>query len=371
MLLAATLSLAIWTYLLLGHGRFWQSGPTLAAATPTTVPSLAIIVPARDEAAGIGRALRSLLAQDYPGPFRIILIDDGSQDGTAEIAAGLADPRLTIITGAERPVGWSGKLWALHQGIEAARTITPAPELLLLTDADIEHHPAHAATLAAKAVRDDLDMVSEMVALNCHSWPERALVPTFVFFFALLYPFALVNDPGSRTAAAAGGTVLIRAAALARIGGLAAMRGALIDDVTLAGLVKKGGRIWLGHSALAASIRPYPHAADIWRMVTRTAFVQLRFSPWLLAGTVLGMAVVWLLPPIATLTGHGPARGAGALAWLAMTVAYMPTLRRFRLSLVWAPFLPLVALFYTAATIGSAADHWQGRGVTWKRRSYG
>ena len=271
MLLIAALSLAIWVYLLLGHGGFWQAGPALAPKIPALpAPPLAIIVPARDEAACIGRALRSLLAQDYPGRLRIILVDDGSQDGTAEIATAIADPRLTIISGAERPVGWSGKLWALHQGIQAAGPT----ELLLLTDADIEHHPAHAATLAAKAQSGGLDLVSEMVALNCDSWPERALIPAFVFFFALLYPFDLVNDPGSRTAAAAGGTILIRATALARIGGLAAMRGALIDDVTLAGLVKKDGRIWLGHSRLAASIRPYPHVADIWRMVTRTAFVS-------------------------------------------------------------------------------------------------
>jgi hopene-associated glycosyltransferase HpnB len=368
MLLAAVLSLSIWVHLLLGHGRFWQAGPMLPPARPASpAPSLAVVVPARDEAASIGRALRSLLAQDYPGRYRIILVDDGSLDGTAEIAEGLADPRLRVIAGAERPVGWSGKLWALQQGIQAAS----GAEYLLLTDADIEHRPGHAASLVAQAQAAGLDMVSEMVALNCQSAAERALVPAFVFFFALLYPFALVNDPGSRVAAAAGGTVLIRADALARIGGLAAMRGALIDDVTLAGLVKKQGRIWLGHSGLAASIRPYPHPADIWRMVTRTAFVQLRFSPWLLAGTVAGMALVWLVPPIAVIGGHGLARAAGFLAWLAMGVAYVPTLRRFRLALAWAPFLPLVAVFYTAATIGSAVDHWAGRGVVWKRRSYG
>ncbi len=365
MLFLAALALAVWVYLLLGHGRFWQGGPMLAPVVPALpAPSLAVVVPARDEAASIGRALRSLLAQDYPGPYRIIVVDDGSVDGTAEIATGMADARLHVITGADRPVGWSGKLWALQQGIEAAADA----ELLLLTDADIEHRPEHAATLVAHAEAARLDMVSEMVALNCASAAERALVPAFVFFFALLYPFALVNDPGSRVAAAAGGTVLVRAAALARIGGIAAMRGALIDDVTLAGLVKQGGHIWLGHSALAASIRPYPHVGDIWRMVTRTAFVQLRFSFLLLAGTVAGMALVWLVPPAAAVSGQGMARLAGVLGWVAMGAAYAPTLRRFRLSLAWAPFLPLVALFYTAATIGSAV---QGRGVVWKRRSYG
>jgi hopene-associated glycosyltransferase HpnB len=208
------------------------------------------------------------------------------------------------------------------------------------------------------------------VALNCESLAERALVPAFVFFFALLYPFALVNDAGSRVAAAAGGTVLIRAASLARAGGLEAMRGALIDDVTLASRIKAQGRIWLGHSQLATSIRPYPHAADIWRMVARTAYVQLRYSPLILAGTVAGMLLVYAVPPLATLFAHGAARAAGLLAWAAMSVAFTPTLRRFRLTPLWAPFLPLTALFYTAATIGSAADHVRGRGVMWKRRSY-
>ena len=367
MLVLAALSLAVWVYLLAGHGFFWQAGPSLPPnQPPAPPPAVVVVVPARDEVGTIGRCLRSLLAQDYAGPYRVVLVDDGSQDGTGEVAAGFDDARLTALRGAERPVGWSGKLWALSQGIDAAEDA----EMLLLTDADIEHAPAHVATLVAKATSGGLDMVSEMVALHCRSVAERALVPAFVFFFALLYPFSRVNDVGDRTAAAAGGTVLIRAAALRRIGGIAAMRSALIDDVTLAGLVKRQGRIFLGHSQLAASIRPYPGAGDVWRMVARTAFVQLRFSRILLTGTILGMALVWVVPPVAALLGHGAARWAGLLAWAAMGVAYVPTLRRFRLSVVWAPFLPLVALFYTAATMGSAIDHWRGRGVVWKRRSY-
>jgi len=365
MLIVAALSLSIWVFLLIGHGRFWQGGPTLAPAHPINAPPVTIIIPARDEEASIGRCLTSLLAQDYPGELRIVLVNDNSRDGTGDVAHSLADARLRIIDGAERPPGWSGKLWALQQGIEAATT-----PLLLLTDADIEHKPAHVSTLVAKLESDRLDMVSEMVALNCQSAAERALVPAFVFFFALLYPFELVNDAGSRVAAAAGGTILVREAALARAGGLAAMRGALIDDVTLAARIKHFGRIWLGHSQLATSIRPYPHAADIWRMVARTAYVQLRFSTLLLAGTVAGMVLVYLVPPAATLFGHGAARVAGALGWLAMGVAFTPTLRRFGLSPAWAAFLPLTALFYTAATVGSAADHMRGRGVVWKRRSY-
>jgi hopene-associated glycosyltransferase HpnB len=365
MLPLAALSLAIWVYLLAGHGRFWQSGPVLPPAAPQDAPPVTIIIPARDEAPTIARALRSLLAQTYAGPFRIILVDDQSRDGTADAAAMLADPRLTILRGTERPPGWSGKLWALNQGVQAANT-----DLLLFTDADIEHAPTHLATLVAKLTADGCDLVSEMVALNTQSLAERALVPAFVFFFALLYPFDRVNDPASTTAAAAGGTILLRADTLARIGGLEAIRGALIDDVALATKIKHVGRIWLGHSSQAISIRPYPHPADIWRMVSRTAYTQLNHSLPLLAGTVLGMILVWLVPPVAALFGHGPARVAGLIGWIALTASYIPTLRRFRLSLLWAPTLPLVAAFYTAATIASAADHISGRGVMWKRRSY-
>ena len=374
----AALAVLVWAYLLAGHGRFWQSGPSLTPARPDSppagpvperdarVPDLDVVVPARDEAEGIGAALASLLAQDYPGRLRVIVVDDGSTDGTGAIARGVADPRVLVLDGRPRPPGWSGKLWAVAQGVAHTRAGS-----VLLTDADIVHDPAHLSTLVAKAERDGLDLVSEMVELRCRSVAERALVPAFVFFFQLLYPFARVNDPASRTAAAAGGTVLLRRRALERIGGIEAIRGALIDDVALARAVKRGGgRIWLGHGRLARSIRPYPGAADVWRMVARTAYVQLRFSPVLLAATVLGMALVWLVPPALALLGHGAARAMGALAWFGATVSYLPTLRRFRQSPLWALALPLVACFYGAATIGSALDHHRGRGVRWRGRAY-
>jgi hopene-associated glycosyltransferase HpnB len=366
MTLLAAAALAIWVYLLFGHGRFWQAGPMLLPAIPRHCPPVSIVVPARDEAEHIGRCLRSLLAQTYGGTLRVILVDDGSNDGTVVVARKIGDPRLTIIDSAPRPQGWSGKLWALSQGVAAADGA-----LLFFSDADIVHQPAHLATLVAKLEADGLGMVSEMVALNCSSPAERALVPAFVFFFQLLYPFALVNDPGSGVAAAAGGTVLIRADTLASVGGLDAMRGALIDDVTLAGLVKRRARIWLGHSGLAASIRPYPTAADVWRMVARTAYVQLGYSPWRLAATVAGMGLVWIVPPYAALFGAGLGWLAGLLGWAASSAAYLPTLRRFGCSLLWAPFLPAVALFYTAATLGSAFNHYFGKGVIWKQRAYG
>jgi hopene-associated glycosyltransferase HpnB len=206
--------------------------------------------------------------------------------------------------------------------------------------------------------------------LHCEKPIEFALVPAFVFFFQLLYPFAWVNDPGNRVAAAAGGTVLLRTDALRRAGGLEAMRGALIDDVTLARRIKASGRIWLGHSWLATSIRPYETAAEIWRMVARCAYVQLGYSPAKLVGTVAGMVLVWLLPPLLTVFGHGLSQCLGLIAWAAMTVSYLPTLKRFGLSLLWAAALPAVAVFYTAATLGSAVDHYSGRGVVWKQRAY-
>ena len=364
MIVLACFSLAVWLYLLLGHGRFWQGGPVLAPALPASTPSVAAVVPARDEAMVVGASLRSLLAQDYAGRFRVILVDDESTDGTGERARALGDPRLTVVPGQPRPAGWSGKLWAVAQGARAAGNV----ELILLTDADIVHDPRHLSALVAQS--EGYDLVSEMVDLSCASLPEAALVPAFVFFFQLLYPFAWVNDPMRATAAAAGGTILVRRDTLARIGGIEAVRGALIDDVALAAAVKQGGRIWLGHSALARSIRPYPRVVDIWRMVARTAYVQLRFSPLLLAGCVLGMVLTWLVPPLAAIAGQGPARALGATVWAGMAWSYLPTLRRFQLSPLWSPFLPLVAAFYTAATIGSALNHYLGRGVVWKSRAY-
>jgi hopene-associated glycosyltransferase HpnB len=357
------IALLAWVYLACLHGRFWQAGPTLTPARPLVAPPVAVVVPARDEAEVIVRSIGSLLAQDYPGALRIVLVDDGSADATAAIARALPGAeRLTVIEGAPRPAGWAGKLWAVHQGVAASDA-----EFLLITDADIVHDAAHVATLVAQIEKSGVDMVSEMVALNCESFAERALVPAFVFFFALLYPFEWVNDPLRATAAAAGGTMLIRRQALERIGGIEAIRGELIDDVALARAVKRGGRIWLGHSGLARSIRRYPGFSDIWRMVTRSAFVQLRFSPVLLVLTTLGLLLVFLVPPHAALVRHD---WMGLAAWVLMGATFLPTLRRFRLSPVWAAFLPAIAMFYVAATIASAVDHYRGRGVVWKRRAY-
>jgi hopene-associated glycosyltransferase HpnB len=369
--LIALLSLLIWLYLLLLHGWFWRSVPQLPPALPPEHPPVDIVVPARDEALTIGAAIGSLLAQDYPGPFRVILVDDNSTDGTAALgqAAAGAGPmasRLTVISLQSKPAGWSGKLWAMSRGIAASEA-----SVLLLTDADIVHDPRHLSSLVAKLERDRLALVSEMVRLNCASLAERALVPAFVYFFQMLYPFSRVNDPRSRVAAAAGGTVLIRREVLERIGGIDAIKGSLIDDVALAKSVKKCGPIFLGHSGLASSIRAYPNFGDIWHMISRTAFTQLRHSVVLLALTLLGLSTVWLVPVAAAILGSGWLRAWGLIAYGLAALSYLPTLTRYGRNRLWALLLPLIALFYMAATIGSALDHWRGRGARWKSRAYG
>ena len=359
----AVLSLCIWLYLVFAHGRFWSCGPELQPRVPDETPAVDIVVPARDEAETIQRVIVSLLAQDYAGTFRVILVDDDSSDGTAALAGSA--PNLTILSGLPKPPGWSGKLWALHQGITAGR----AP-VLLLADADIEHDPRHLATLVATLTALRADLVSEMVHLNCESLAERALVPAFIYFFQLLYPFARVNDRRSGVAAAAGGTVLIRRAALEAIGGIESIKGALIDDVTLARSIKRNGGVYLGHSLLAASIRPYPHFSDIWRMIARTAFTQLRYSAVLLVVTLAGLTLVWWIPIGIAILGHGWARACGLGTFALGALSYLPTLARYRRNRWWALLLPGIALFFMAATVGSALDHWRGSGTRWKARDY-
>ena len=365
----ALLALCVWVYLFSAHGRFWASSPELTAALPAEYPDLDIIVPARDEAQTIGAVIGSLLAQIYGGNFRVTLVDDNSSDGTAAQAGAAANLQIVRLT--SKPEGWSGKLWALSQGLAA----TTAP-LVLFADADIVHDPRHLATLVSKLRSGNLGMVSEMVHLNCVSLAERALIPAFIYFFQMLYPFAKVNDPRSKVAAAAGGTILIRRDVLAQIGGLEVINSTLIDDVALATAVKrevrkhKTGGIFLGHSGLARSIRPYPHFADIWRMIARTAYTQLNFSPLLLGATLAGLALVWWVPVWAAVFGSDIGRAFGAAACLLAAISYQPTLRRYQRNPLWAVTLPLVAFFYMAATVGSAVNYWRGTGAQWKSRSY-
>lgn len=372
--LLSVLAIAAWAYLIGFHGRFWRSSPQLAAAAPSGAASVVAIVPARDEAAHIATSIGSLLAQDYPGPFSVVLVDDNSTDGTAAIAAALAPaPRLHIVAGRPLPPGWSGKLWAIQQGLD--QPAAQAADYILLTDADIEHAPGHLSSLVAKAESAfesaRFDLVSEMVRLHCQTLAERALIPAFVFFFQMLYPFAWAADPARNLAAAAGGSILVARSALQRIDGVSRIRGALIDDCALARAVKStGGRIWLGHSAHARSIRVYGKWSEIWNMIARTAYVQLGYSPLVLLGCLAGMGLLYAAPPLLAIFAHGPASLLGLLAWAAMALAFQPTLRRYRLTPLWGLALPLIASFYFAATIASALRHHAGRGSGWKDRVY-
>jgi hopene-associated glycosyltransferase HpnB len=368
-LVVALLALAAWLYLLLGRGFFWVAREAPPAPLPDAWPSVVAVVPARNEAAVVGPAVASLLRQAYPGDFSIVLVDDHSDDGTAAVAQTAAggDARLEIVAAAPLQPGWTGKLWALSEGVRQIEEGGTPPELFLFTDADIAHHPDNLAELVARLVAERRDLVSLMVRLNCESFAERFLIPAFVFFFAMLYPFGWSNDPAGRTAAAAGGCILLRRSAYRRIGGFAAIRGALIDDCALARAVKRGGSTWLGLTRATRSLRPYPGIADIWRMVARSAYTQLDHSPLLLLGTLIGLGILCLAPPLLLLAG-GVAAWLGAVAWAAMALAFWPMVRFYGLPPWWAALLPASALVYLGATIDSARRHWRGVGGQWKGR---
>lgn len=379
--LVAGLSALAWLYLLLGHGRFWLCSERLPAgpvAEPEAWPPVVAVVPARNEEETVAAVIASLLSQDYPGPLSVTLVDDRSTDATRAQAETAAAGRtgLTILGGEPLPAGWSGKLWALHQGIARALRDHPDVGFIFLSDADIAHAPDTLRRLIAKAEGERRDLVSLMARLNCETLWERLLIPAFVFFFQKLYPFPRANSAHSGVAAAAGGCVLIRRDALERIGGIAAIRGALIDDCTLAKAVKRsGGRLWLGLADGTRSLRVYRDLEPIWMMVARSAFTQLRYSRLLLLGTALGMALLYLVPPLALLTaaldGDGLAALLAAGAWLLMSAAYLPTILYHRQPAAAALTLPLAALLYLGMTLDSARRHWWGRGSRWKGRDYG
>ena len=346
------------------------------------------MVPARDEAEFIGESITSALGQRYPGPLSVYLVDDRSSDGTADVARASArradnDRSLHVVTAKERPVGWAGKVWALQQGVEGAAA--EDHEYFWFTDADIVHCPDVLASLVARAEEERLDMVSVMAKLHVSTLWDRLLIPAFVFFFGKLYPFRWVNDHTKNTAAAAGGCVLIRKARLVEVGGFASMRDAIIDDCTLARLVRgpeNRGRLWLGMSHEVRSIRPYSGLKGIWDMVARTAYVQLRRSPVLLAGTVLGMLWMYLGPPtamgagiglLATRAGDMPGLVllvSGVGGWGVMSAMYTPMLKWYGLGGWWAPLLPAAGLIYTLMTVDSGRRAWMRRGGGWKGRTY-
>jgi len=382
---AAVAAAVIWVYLLAAHGGYWRTDQRLppgdaARGDAARWPPVVAVIPARDEAAMLPLTLPTVLAQDYPGPFRVVLVDDCSSDGTAAAAASLAPgPVLRVVSGEPRPDGWAGKVWAMEQGTRAA----DGGEYLLLTDADIAHEQGTLTALVAAAVAGGYDLVSQMALLRARTPSERFLVPAFVYFFAQLYPFRRVNRPGGRTAAAAGGCTLVRREELAAAGGLAQIRGALIDDVALGRLLKRrGARCWLGFSTRVVSRRAY-RLAELWGMVARSAYTQLRYSPVLLAATIAGLLLIYAVPPAAAVAGTaGAAAGGGAAAawytaaglagwaaWAFMAATYVPVLRLYRLSPLRAPCLPLIAVVYAAMTLDSARRHRAGRGGAWKGRT--
>ncbi len=363
--LAGVATIGIWLYLLLARRAEWREVPIPELQS---APRVAIVIPARNEERTVAAAVGSLARQEYPGEFHIVLVDDESTDRTVECARAAASvAQLTVVRAAPLPAGWTGKLWALAEGLRYAGRFHP--DYLLFTDADIVHPPANLAGLVARAQGGRYSLVSYMATLRCVTLAERALVPAFVFFFFLLYPPRWIRDPRRRTAGAAGGCILIGREALEKIGGLEAIRNELIDDCALARAVKEhGGQVWLGLSPETRSIRDYETFGEIGRMISRTAFTQLRYSIVLLAGTLFAMALVFAVPPALTLTAGEPARYLGAVAWLLMSSAYVPALRYYRRSLLWAPLLPLIALFYAGCTLDSAISHWRGAGGLWKGR---
>lgn len=373
----AGICLAAWLYLALLHGKFWLATEREDRDQPASSnvqdewPSVTAIIPARNEADMLPQSLASLLAQDYPGEFTIVLVDDQSNDDTSGVAIRLAESlhrKIVVVSGSALPSGWTGKVWAMHQGIATASGTASPSKYFLLTDADIAYEPDVLQSLVARTQTSGRVLTSVMAKLNCQSFAERTLVPAFIFFFQMLYPFAWVNRRNTSTAAAAGGCMLVDRLALQRAGGIAAIRGALIDDCALAKVMKAQGPIWLGLSDRVTSLRSYAKIEDIRRMVARSAYAQLRYSPLLLIGTALSMALVYLAPPALTLLAPYPANILATAAYLIMVIAYQPTLRLYNLSPLWGFTLPLVAAAYLGFTLDSAYQHNAGRGGLWKGR---
>jgi hopene-associated glycosyltransferase HpnB len=367
--------LALWLYLLTARGGFWLAGqrddrPELAG--PAVWPPLTAVIPARDEAVTIARCVRSVLGQDYPGKLDVIVVDDNSRDGTGTIAGEAAAAigardRLVVLQGRPLPPGWTGKVWALKQGVDLALAQTRKPKYLVLTDADIVYAPPALRRIVSRAENGPTVLTSVVARLHCESFAERCLIPAFVFFFQMLYPFAWVNRRERATAAAAGHCMLVRSDALASVGGIEAIRGALIDDCALAKRLKTVGPIWLGLSTRVQSIRE-DSFGSIRSMITRSAYAELRYSPLLLVAAIAAMAFAFLAGPLLAVFASGTAKWFGLAAWCAMAIAFQPTLRLYDLNPLWGLAVPLIALAYMIWTIESAVQYARGRGGAWKGR---
>jgi hopene-associated glycosyltransferase HpnB len=386
------ITLGIWLHLFFGRGWFWRVGKLDAdrelGESLGEWPSVMAVVPARNEAETIGRAVVGLVKQDYPGVFSVVVVDDHSEDATASVALQVADEsgareRLRVVSASALAAGWTGKLWALNEGVssgdvtdsgassageQAATSVVPT--YYWFTDADVEHAPDTLRRLVVRAERDKLDLASLMVLLQAKTLPERALIPAFLYFFLMLYPPKWIADEELGTAGAAGGCILLRREALARIGGLEAIRGEVIDDCALAKAVKlSGGKVWMGLTRKSTSLRAYGTCGEIRDLIARTAFTQLRYSALLLAGTLAGMLLTYVAPLLLLSAHDSTARLLGFAAWLLMSVSFLSTVRFYRLSIIWAPLLPLTAVFYTYATWLSAVRYWRGKGALWKGRA--
>lgn len=369
----------IWLYLLLFRGGFWRERPESEPLETgdNSWPEVTAVIPARNEAGVVGQVVTALLRQDYAGKLAVVLVDDNSEDGTADeakaaagaIAAGEKRRALHIVSGKPLAAGWTGKMWAVNQGLAEAQRAATSAKYYLLTDADILHAPDSLSRLVSRAERGNYQMVSLMAQLRTDTFAEKALIPAYIFFFQKLYPFNWVRDPKHKLGAAAGGCMLVRSAALKKIGGIAAIRGALIDDCALGKAIKATGPIWLGLAGNVTSLRGYPRWSDIWNLIARSAFTQLNHSALLLLGSVLGMIATYVAPVVLTVNPDPGIRPFGMLAWAMMAGAYLPTLANYKRSPLWAPFLPLVACFYTAATVASAVRYWTGKGGQWKGRA--
>ncbi len=373
----AAVSFFIWIVLTFLWGAFWQvrafDDDAIAPDTLPAWPRVVAIVPARNEAETIARTVESLVKQEYAGEFRVIVVDDHSEDGTSTLAKKAAEgahaaDRVALLQAAALQSGWTGKIWAMQQGVD--RATASGPEFLWFTDADIVHAPDTLRRLVSRAEKQKLDLASLMVLLQANSFPERLLIPPFLYFFLMLYPPRWIADPKARTAGAAGGCVLLRRTILERLGGFASMRAEVIDDCALARAVKRnGGAIWMGLTQKSVSLRAYKTFGEIRDLVARTAFTQLGYTTLLLLGTLLGMFLTYIVPPAFTFLTQPLVWRLGLGAWALMTVTYLPTVRYYRLSPLWAPLLPIAAAFYSYATLLSASRHWLGRGGQWKGRS--